>query len=133
MCSPMPDIDLDDISDYEPDHIDRLYNRFRDVTCEITIGPGWEKLVTELDEKLREIDPYYTVSQIKEKYGKLRYYADPSDYSRTPRADQDGFFQAIWQAEQDSATICEECGAPGELGQWNGYWWLTACEEHRGG
>lgn len=34
----------------------------------------WEELVVQLDEDIATIDPDYTVQQVKEKFGGLRYY-----------------------------------------------------------
>lgn len=53
------------------------------------IGPGWDKyldipeswysLVEEVYDRLVAIDPFFTVQQVKEKFGELRFYAEPSE------------------------------------------------------
>lgn len=40
----------------------------------ISCDKGWYPLVIELDQKLAEIAPDYTLHQVKEKFGTLRYY-----------------------------------------------------------
>lgn len=40
----------------------------------ISCDKGWYPLVIELDQKLAEIEPNYTLHQVKEKFGTLRYY-----------------------------------------------------------
>lgn len=40
---------------------------------------GWGTLIAELETKLKRLSPDYTISQVKEKFGGLRYYANPGD------------------------------------------------------
>lgn len=40
----------------------------------IGCGPGWYRLLVELDTQLAALDPDYRVQQVKEKFGTLRYY-----------------------------------------------------------
>lgn len=40
---------------------------------------GWGTLIAGLEAKLKAPSPDYTVSQVKEKFGGLRYYANPGD------------------------------------------------------
>jgi hypothetical protein len=44
----------------------------------ISCGPGWYPILVHLDTQLAAIDPGYVVHQVKEKFGGLRYYAEPS-------------------------------------------------------
>src|ERR1700722_2203808 len=94
-------------------------------------GDGWFDILKELIERLKAIledranridtdeDFPMVVSQVKEKYGTLRFYmscsTDPMD-------------DAIRYAEDRSMYTCEECGKPGTLGQKN-HWYMTRCEE----
>ena len=58
-------------------------------------------------------------TQVKEKYGTLRfYYTGGDDYV-------DG---VVSMAESISAVICETCGAPGKPRE--GAWLKTLCDEH---
>jgi hypothetical protein len=79
----------------------------------ISHDAGWYPIVTGLDERLAAIDPNYAVHQVKEKFGTLRYYAEPSG-EPTP-ARWESFAGPIREAERESAVTCELCGAPGVL------------------
>jgi len=89
-------------------------------------GPGWNKLIRDLSLKLEalilqfpeEERRYYRASQVKEKYGTLRFYMIGAT---------DEMFDLIDQAEEDSCKICEECGEPGE--ERPGGWIKTLCDK----
>ena len=66
--------------------------------------------------------PQVVASQVKEKFGTLRFYYYGGD-------DQvDGIER---MAESMSAVMCETCGAPGKTR--NGGWIQTLCDEHADG
>lgn len=95
----------------------------------IDIGPGWDKIVLDLDADLSEMDPDYTIHQVKEKFGGLRYYT-------AHKSKQDPELMARWQArimqaENESFKTCEECGEPGVLR--DSGWIKTRCDEHSNG
>ena len=77
----------------------------------IECGDGWFELITET---LSAIESHCAnvgstlpqITQIKEKFGKLRIYFTPWD---------DGIGSLLDAAEHKSATICERCGRPGKL------------------
>ncbi len=90
-------------------------------------GDGWEPLIRRLSEKIEaairamrvEDREHYYASQVKEKYGTLRFYMDASTFEMNGWIDE---------AEAESAVTCETCGEPGSL---RGTGWLrTACEAH---
>jgi len=57
-------------------------------------------------------------TQVKEKFGTLRFYYDGgNDYTEG----------MVWLAEQLSAQTCEKCGQPGETR--GGSWLATLCDE----
>lgn len=96
-------------------------------------GSGWYDLILilsvqieKLTEKLRdegvETDYLPMVTQVKEKYGGLRFYLTVS----TNEMDE-----LISKAEEDSLHICEECGAEGKLMVAYGRFLTTCCEVHR--
>jgi hypothetical protein len=68
---------------------------------------------------VREPIPQVVTSQIKEKFGGLRFYYDGGD---------DEISGMVRMAESWAAHICEECGAPGTL-RGKG-WYYTACDAH---
>lgn len=84
-------------------------------------GPGWFQLLHDLSTELSsEIHPESRVTQVKEKYGTLRFYVDFAN---------DASWDIIEKYEAKSATICEECGHPGQRREING-WISTLCDDH---
>lgn len=95
-------------------------------------GDGWEPSIRKTAEKLEpliqaeiEKDPkayeygYFRTSQLKEKFGTGRWYLSGGSEEMSKLVE-------AW--EEETASICERCGKPGEL---RGQGWLyTACLEH---
>jgi hypothetical protein len=71
------------------------------------IGRGWWPIVWKLHAALLELDPDYRISQIKEKFGGLRYYAD---FENVSWQDAEPLIAA---AEKAASETCEVCGQPG--------------------
>jgi hypothetical protein len=88
---------------------------------------GWFDLINRLSMRLEaEIAKQpeaergqYRTAQVKEKFAGLRFYMD----GETP-----AMSELIRMAEVESASICEECGDPGELR--GGGWIRTLCDVH---
>jgi hypothetical protein len=107
------------------------------------VGPGWYPLLESLlatiqshidhnnqrREHLLEKNEFnqdipdeihqVIVTQVKEKFGGLRFYYEGGD---------DFIHGAVWLAESLSTSLCEECGAPGSR-RGNG-WVTTLCDHH---
>jgi hypothetical protein len=66
------------------------------------------------------IMPYITASQVKEKFGGLRFYTN--GYNEAVGA-------MISMAESMSYRTCEECGSPGRTNRYG--WYTTLCDTHR--
>jgi len=115
----------------------RLYqDRNKDMTQTamcwgIECGDGWYTLLDCLSSVIEEHvenetlnnptkEHYPVASQVKEKYGGLRFYTTTCD----PYIDG-----AIRVAEKLSYSICEMCGKPGILNKHG--WMRTLCEECR--
>jgi hypothetical protein len=83
-------------------------------------GPaGWLALLHQLDAKLQERWPDYTIAQIKEKFGTLRIYC----YG------EDEYIQGVIRmAEEMSAITCEVTGLPGQMCR-KGYWYRTLSKD----
>lgn len=87
-------------------------------------GDGWMDLIFRLSAALSEhagqagLD--CVASQVKEKFGTLRFYVDGTD---------DVAQRLIDAAETESATICEICGAPAKL--FTAGWHVTRCDAHK--
>lgn len=94
----------------------------------LDVGDGWLPLIVELDQALAALDPHYTLHQVKEKFGTLRfYYGTSAQTSDTVSAEMAALVAA---AEQRSAQTCEQCGQPGQLVTHRG-WRQTLCATHR--
>lgn len=102
----------------------------------LEVGDGWYELLLALSEDLQRLDPTLVATQVKQKFGTLRFYLAQSDlamrgeagamFSLAPQASDERVRARIQQAEKDSAGICEECGAPGHYHQ--GGYWHVSCE-----
>ena len=77
---------------------------------------GWESLYGPLIKLCNENN--IKITQIKEKYGGLRFYVLGAP---------DWLWDKIDEAEKKSFTICELCGAPGELR--GAIWYMTRCDK----
>ena len=92
---------------------------------------GWNRLIDELACQIEQRyaehgQPLnaetFRIRQVKEKFGELRLYCDSS----VPIQD------LIQQATLKSNSICQECGAAGQLMQNDRLWLRTLCEQHAG-
>jgi hypothetical protein len=93
-------------------------------------GDGWYDIIDSLcnniqhhidwQEKMGKSVPQVVATQIKEKFGTLRFYYEGGD---------DYISGLVSMAESWSAVACEECGVPGT--QNNQGWIKTLCETHR--
>lgn len=109
---------------------DRYGNMMETCMCwGFECGDGWYYLIDNLCKCIQSyIDSNHHlegnvqiyVTQVKEKYGTLRFYTTGGD---------DRVEGMIWFAEYLSSAICEECGNPGEIVV-KGGWYMTRCPEH---
>ena len=88
-----------------------------DDTVPIECGPGWNCLIDPLIRRCKREG--VQITQIKQKFGGLRFYVAYAD---------DSLEAAIMDAENLSYSICEVCGNPGRLR--DGSWLFTLCDEH---
>lgn len=77
------------------------------------------KWVNRNPEKQENMIPQVVVSQIKEKFGGLRFYYDGGD---------DTVSGMVTMAEELASKTCEKCGAPGKVRP--GGWITTLCDAH---
>ncbi len=90
----------------------------------LSIGQGWYPLIDSLLEKITEHkskeDVDFAPTQIKEKFGRLRFYYIGGDKY---------IDDLVSKAEADSENICSECsGEKLDSGTRNG-WILSICDE----
>lgn len=115
------------MNDELPPQLQAIAGRIADGWADtIDIGPGWFDLLARLDRQLAEISPGYVIEQCKTKFGTLRYYARPEDADHTDAA---RFSDIIRDAEDESATVCEDCGQPAQQVTSRGWVW-TLCTAH---
>lgn len=101
-----------------------LFRKGSGVPFFIDCGDGWYKLIRDLCVSIREMlkkNPIdgFTVVQVKEKFGGLRFYIGYGS---------DKIFKRIHKAEEESYHICESCGESGKLRTDLG-WWRTLCDK----
>jgi len=84
------------------------------------IGTGWLPIIKDLDYRLSAIDPDYSIDQIKEKFGGLRFYF-------TSEKHFEELYDLVAEAEKLCWETCEGCGAVGIV-QTSKYWHKTLCE-----
>jgi hypothetical protein len=92
---------------------------------EFAVGDGWFKILFELVAGIKVNDQkkgdwITKVTQIKEKFGGLRFYV-------TGTSDKN--WALIRNAEQKSYGVCEESGSEVEVGTWNDGWVRTMCRQ----
>lgn len=101
--------------------------------CGMGVGAGWTKLLRELLQNIEDILPEkhnFKVSQIKEKFGGLRFYIEPADL---PTATRKKIDKLIRLTEGRSLGACEQCGGHGQPKPGGSrYGWVkTLCKEHQ--
>lgn len=89
-----------------------------------SVGDGWASLVRE---GLAAVAGRGVLDQVKEKFGGLRLYS--SSLPETSEAENEAMWDALEAIMNRSTSICEQCGAPGQLVV-RGGWYRTACPPH---
>ena len=105
-----------------------MRNNFYDKKPEgyISIDEGWYRLVLDCHNEIVRIDPEYTIHQIKEKFGALRYYCELSEsYWETPVDERATINAVIARYEAISRVTCEATGKSGVLMKSPGGWFKT--------
>ena len=115
--------------------VKRFPNLFRNYDY-LGVGSGWYPLIERLAEKLEPMIVKFEaehpndepaskfISDIKEKYGGLRFYADAYIFNDERDIAWD---KAINDAEDEAEVTCEKCGKPGQSRP--GGWILTLCNK----
>jgi len=87
------------------------------------VGDGWFELIYDLCKKLENTSRSPKASQVKEKFGGLKFYVDDETPAQT---------KLISTAEKASYEICEKCGVPGDTKEETKVSWIkTRCKEHK--
>lgn len=86
--------------------------------CGFDLPEGWNDLFEDLCIKLSALDNPPTCSQVKEKFGGLRFYCD----SETAEASR-----FIDEAERKSYKTCQLCGSEDDVKNRGGGWIINLC------
>jgi len=84
------------------------------------VGPGWRDILERLVKDLPALGWTGEVSQVKEKFGGLRFYCEGDGEHK--------IYDRIFQAEDESFKTCEYCGAPGKT-RGDRSWIKTLCDK----
>ena len=114
-------------------HLQQDFPLLRNTFCDCQ--DGWYELIHDLCQAITEryeqegksVD--LVATQVKQKYAGLRFYYEYEEDSTddaTMRLRND-IGDIVSAYEEKSETICEDCGAAGELREWND-WYLTLCD-----
>ena len=94
----------------------------------IDVDEGWYQIVVDCDNLLTEIDPDYQIAQIKQKFGGLRYYFQPSDVNNGELYVK--MNAVVLAYEKIASMTCEATGKPGVLMKSIGGWRKTLNPEY---
>lgn len=83
-------------------------------------GNGWFNLIYNLSKKISEIAPECEATQVKEKYGTLRFYCNGYN---------DEVDKLINDAENLSGRTCENCGDTTTAKTRGDGWLSTVCDK----
>ncbi|MFZ9715907.1 MAG: hypothetical protein ACO3CH_00430 [Ilumatobacteraceae bacterium] len=95
----------------------------------ISCDEGWHTLVIDCHLELWAIDPNYSILQIKEKFGTLRYYFSPSEPMAHLRKEMN---KVVAVYESVSSYKCEKCGDMGATLRNRNRWMKTLCDSCNG-
>jgi hypothetical protein len=93
----------------------------------VSVDDGWKDIILRLIDNLDSIGIKWGFNQVKEKFGLLRAYGDPLGDATPEQCDR--LYEFLDAAEEESATVCELCGAPG-ASTTGGGWIKTYCPKH---
>ena len=90
--------------------LDRI---FSDSSASVEFDKGWYQIVIDCDFELSQLDPGYTILQVKEKFGGLRYYFTPSKLATEETRAK--MLMVALKYEDIASRTCEVTGQPGVL------------------
>jgi hypothetical protein len=100
-----------------------IFQRDHDIPTFFECSDGWFDLLKDLIEEIKGIcqkdNLHICVTQVKEKYGTLRFYLSE---------ETDEISSLVLKAQRKSASICEQCGKSGVLRRPR-YWMFVSCDE----
>ncbi len=122
----------------QKEHLTKEYFFLKDIS--IGVGSGWFSILDDLCKELLTFVPAeFKVTQIKEKFGGLRFYYELKDHNHyditySSHISYEDFRQKvnglIAKAESLSYETCELCGDPASLDK-SSFWMKSLCEFHK--
>jgi hypothetical protein len=110
-------------------HVEELAKKIKPpYYSRIEVDEGWYQLVIDCDNELSKIDPKYSLFQVKEKFGGLRYYFQSSEPGLRDEMDE-----IVAKYEEIASKTCEATGLPGVLMKSIGGWRKTLNPEYAAG
>lgn len=112
-----------DWSDFPRPHGEVNMNGYTEETAlqVMQSAKGWHPLIKRAFKLIEGTE--ITVAQVKEKFGSLRIYTNPTADPKNAEV-----MEGLWQIEIESTHTCMVCGKPGEIRDLP--WILTLCEVH---
>lgn len=105
----------------------KLENALENARCASSCPPGWR---FEVQKALKKLSKYAKISQIKSKFGQLRFYLDFED--GVPDGVRDNDLNIARDCENACNELCEKCGAKKDNYQHRpGSWITTLCRSCR--
>ena len=86
-------------------------------------GDGWFDIIYRLSDKISKLDPDCRATQVKEKFGGLRFYVTGINIEVSKQG-----WELIDDAENESFATCEDCGSVEDVTQTKG-WIITLCKK----
>lgn len=112
--------------------VDLLEARLSPDSAGIDLPPGWTYLLAPLVQELDQTCPGWTIQQVKEKFGSLRFYVTLPPVTEEFTEDEREWLRiSIGVIESLTQNVCEQCGRPAPPGKSDGGWIKNLCPEHR--
>lgn len=95
-----------------------------EVEAVIWCGTGWADVIRRCHDELFLKDPNYKISQIKEKFGSMRFYFTPSNMELYREMGS-----IVLKYEIESENTCDICGDEGYIRKDGGIY-RARCDQH---
>jgi hypothetical protein len=126
----VPELDESDVMDNHP-------NIFRDkdkspketlICFGIAVGEGWLPIINELCHEIKTVTDSLIATQIKEKFGGLRFYYTFDENDDLSSIDYEKINLLVRKYEIVAENTCESCGNATNLSK-SGHWYKTICPD----
>lgn len=112
------------------EELEQLLSPHMDGKPYIECDEGWDELLIALHHQIVKLMPDYHLGQVKEKFGGLRFYWDPSFPGGAVDIElHDAVCDLVDKTEKQASETCEICGVAGKPSSCRG-WYKTVCLPH---